>query len=485
MNYTVFSDHILGESHKKLNMGCEDYSGHYADPQQRYAIAVICDGHSDNQCFRSAVGARFGCESLIEVMRNWMELYCAAEESEQEQIWYHQSEIKQRIRMAFVHTWNEKVKKDIAEHPITEEELAPLDTARTRSTLKQYRENKLLSTIYGATMLAVCVCDRFHMAMQIGDGAIVKLEQGGVYTVPVEEDDKPEMEGPESMCDSDLLSREKAFRIEIAPGNPQAMFVMSDGVGDTPLSLGLRSNLQTLQKNLVEKMKENPQEGSEINETQAQFLHSFLEYYCSQGLQDDCSIGGFYNPAIEVSEVWLSKEELDAMKQNLEREKKERERKYLDTKQKLLEAYDENKRKIQDLERKKEMLQKQLGEIEEQLGGENGRNVQIENSMQANERDYENAMKAQSAARSSLEKYDRMEKPEAAVKKIGADKSRIDDSKTDESKLDDSKTDELKQDKEFIPFKETDAVKDQAETTTTNDMADTSENDSQNQEGAV
>ena len=76
---------------------------------------------------------------------------------------------------------------------------------------------------------------------------------GEVYTVPLPEDDKEEMEGPASLCDTDLLSREKAFRLEIFQGLPQAMFVTSDGIGDTPLSINLRENLCLFHRELLER----------------------------------------------------------------------------------------------------------------------------------------------------------------------------------------------------------------------------------------
>lgn len=389
MNYTVFSAHTIGKSHIRAGMGCEDYSGHYKDPEGRYMIAVICDGHSDPKCFRSARGARMGCEAALEVLKNLFENY--QEDGEPEALSRfldRKSEVSARIRAGILQEWNQKVAEDLKEEPITQAEYDALDTPQYRPAMKYYQEGKGLNNIYGATLIAAAACADFHLVLQIGDGIAVRLEGEGVYSAPLPEDDKEEMEGPASLCDTDLLSREKAFRLEIFPGIPQAMFVTSDGIGDMPLSVPLRENLCLFQRELLERRGEQTEGILELNEEQGKWLEDFISYYSRQGLEDDCCLGGFFDSAAAVEEVALSSEELDKLRRDLEQDRKEKEERYLDTKDKLQTALKENQDKIQKLCQQIDSLRQKTEKLEKQLEQERKESEHIRNVIERREKDY-------------------------------------------------------------------------------------------------
>lgn len=398
MNYTVFSAHTKGESHKKEGMDCEDYSEHYSDPEGRFAIGVICDGHSDAKCFRSAVGAKLGCDSLIQVMRAWMESFLGEKYSDpMAEIQAKKEEILQRIRMAFVQTWNYKVLEHIRNHPITKEELSKLDTPANRTAMRLYSEGKYLQHIYGATMLAVVGCDDFHIAMQIGDGVIIKVEKGGFYSIPVEDDDKDAAaEGPESMCDSDLLSRKKAFRISVNPGCPQALFVTSDGIGDMAYTWMLWESICTFQTGLMQKQNNNElQQGlMELNEAQNAFLMNFVDYYAVHGTNaDDCCFSGFYDPHIPVSQVRLSEEELQNLYKSMEEEYQLREEKYRKSQALLQENLQKVQFQIDSLESEINNLKKRGAELESKLNAAKDESNYYQEMLENNKQNSENDKK--------------------------------------------------------------------------------------------
>lgn len=390
MNYTVFSAHTIGKSHIRAGMGCEDYSEHYRDPEGRYMIAVICDGHSDPKCFRSARGARMGCEAAARILKNLFENYLEDSGPEALQRFLdRKGEISARVRAGILQEWNQKVSEDLKANPITREEYASLDTPQYRSAMRYYQEGKGLNNIYGATLIAAAACGDFHLAMQIGDGIAVRLEGRGVYTVPLPEDDKEEMEGPASLCDTDLLSREKAFRLEIFQGLPQAMFVTSDGIGDTPLSINLRENLCLFHRELLERGEEAEREGlTELNEKQEKWLEDFISFYSRQGLEDDCCLGGFFDSGSPAEDVALTREEIEKFRRDLERERKERQDRYHNTKNKLQAALDENQDKIQTLDRQIVSLKKRIEDLEKQLSLEKTESENIRNVIERSEKDY-------------------------------------------------------------------------------------------------
>lgn len=374
VNYTVFHDHITGNSHIKMGLQCEDCSAHFSDLDGRFAIAVICDGHSDPKSFRSERGAKLGCETVIDVMRRFFESYYEDETADAlKQLLRREESCKQRLRTAIVSGWNQRVREDLRSNPIRPEELAPLDCPQFRSTMKQYQAGKWLSNIYGATMVAAALCeDNFCLCMHIGDGVVVELEAEGNYMCPLPIDDREDILGPASLCDTDLLSREKAFRMRVLPFLPQAMFVTCDGVGDMPLTLEVKENLCVLQRGLMDQQNEPETQTlpklRELGDAQKEYLHSFLEYHSKRRLEDDCSLSGFYRNDKEVQEVRVSAEELELLFKALKEQEDSEEKRYQEAQKKVSGKFQEIEGKLTELTMRREQERKKIRDLEERLG---------------------------------------------------------------------------------------------------------------------
>ena len=404
MNYSVFSDHIQGNSHKALGMPCEDDTAHYCDPGGRFAIAAVCDGHSDPRCFRSSTGAQFGCETAVELLKNFFTCYeddvtgdCLAE------LLDNKERALMRLRAAFVTKWNQRVEVDIQEHPITKEELDGIPASYQRDR-EIYERGHRLSTIYGATMLAGGVCQDFHVVMHIGDGIIVRLDQKGVYNTPLPEDFQEDgIDSPESMCDTDLLSRPGAFRIDFFAYRPQAIFCMSDGVGDMPLGIRLRKNLLQLHRGLSEKADASGGGLTELNEAQQAFLHSFVEYFSKQGLEDDCSIAGFYITDMPAEDISLSKSEVDAEIQRIEEAKAEEELYYNEAHRRVSEAKEKAERTVQSYQKQLDKLQWEIDRISKALGLAEEDVLQFQRSLENAQKEHEQKVENYAKGRETVE----------------------------------------------------------------------------------
>lgn len=297
MKYRTFSGYHKGYSHVKNDKDCEDYAMSYSDPEGRYYICAACDGHSDNNCFRSAKGAQYGCESAVEVLRRFFDLYYEEEEKQS-----FSKETEDRLRRSIKQCWENKVEKDITDYPLTPEELAPL----SERVQKIYESKRGLNNIYGATFLAAAICEDFFVALHIGDGILLCVDSEGKYEEPLAEDPKSETGAPASLCDKDLFSREEAFRIKFSTEIPQAVVVSSDGIGDCMDMLQFREFF----RDLAEKFESMGEHGSglaELNERQKSYLGSCLKYWGDKGhgAEDDCSLAGIYDysrsiPAVRI-----------------------------------------------------------------------------------------------------------------------------------------------------------------------------------------
>ena len=306
MSYKTFDSYSKGYSHIKNGTDCEDFASSYADPEGRYYISVICDGHSDNNCFRSSKGARFGCESAVETLTRFFDLYY----EDNATIDLITPEVELRLKRSLKQCWDDKVLADIRSNPITEAEKEPL-SERVRSI---YEAGRGLLNIYGATLLAVAVCGDAFIALHIGDGVMLCVDQDGTYYEPLPDDEKSETGSPASLCDSDLFSRNNAFRSLVSPTIPIAVVVSSDGIGDCLDQL----DFMEFTYNLITKLKSMESETvfiSELSNNQKEYLDSCTAYYSAKGngVEDDCSISGIYSNEDNITEVKIPLSEAEKM----------------------------------------------------------------------------------------------------------------------------------------------------------------------------
>lgn len=346
MSYRTFSDYTKGYAHVKNNTGCEDYALSYTDPQGRYQIGVICDGHSDKNCFRSAKGAQYGAESAIRVLQNFMELYLNREEGEEIDLEQAQLRIKKSIKQC----WDNLAYADITQNPATEEELAPL----TDQVRKLYESGKGLLNIYGATFLATAVCEDFFFAMHIGDGEMLCVDAEGNYYDPLPADEKSETGSPASLCDSDLFTRENAFRSGFFKEIPQIVLVTSDGVGDCMDQLAFKEFVYNLFVK-IGTMEQKEQSAEVLNEAQAKYINSCLTYWADKGhgAEDDCSMAVIYQPRMMVPQVKLAAGQAQKLWTEVVTERNDMIRDYETRKQNICQSIDKQNQMIAVIEKQR------------------------------------------------------------------------------------------------------------------------------------
>ena len=209
---------------------------------------------------------------------------------------------KERLKKSIKQCWDNKVEKDLKDNPIKEEELEELsDKVRA-----YYASGRGLENVYGATLLATAICKDLWIILHIGDGVILSISSEGKYLEPIVYDPKSESGEPSSICNNDLFLREYAFRCEFLREIPTAVFLTSDGIGDSLDDLSIREFLYNLLTKLEEKRENNNAEC--LNDLQQTYLDSCVSYYAGQGqgVEDDCSIGGIYMEDQEIPLVSVS-----------------------------------------------------------------------------------------------------------------------------------------------------------------------------------
>jgi serine/threonine protein phosphatase PrpC len=236
MPYRSFSVTETGISHTKHGKGCEDFSLHYPPYGDKsappVALAVVADGHGDDNCFRSAKGAEFAALTAKDAIIEFVErLRPRLPEIIKRKQWPSEDVFKKYIRDLVKHIiaeWHGKVEKDYTGKPITDEELANAG----EKYRKRYAAGKDLHHAYGTTLIAAAITKDYWFGIHIGDGRFTALYPDGAFAQPVPWDERCYLNVTTSICDDDAL---EGSRICYAPASeklPIAVFLCSDGVDD-------------------------------------------------------------------------------------------------------------------------------------------------------------------------------------------------------------------------------------------------------------
>lgn len=139
---------VQGASHKKQGKECQDAWGWNSG--EDYLIVAIADGHGSVKCPFSKVGAEIGVDVAVnQLLRFWKQVNANPFR-----------DIKRLAEVSLpksiLRKWREKV----------------LDDYQRR--WKKYGEGDIF-TLYGATLLAVLVTEKFAVQLQLGDGDTVNL----------------------------------------------------------------------------------------------------------------------------------------------------------------------------------------------------------------------------------------------------------------------------------------------------------------------
>jgi hypothetical protein len=226
IRWRIIGHSSRGASHLQSGLPNQDAIGFWlpesgAGPP---AILAIADGHGSAQHFRSADGARLAVETANALLlsfsqanggeRGLAELQVAASE----------------LPRLILETWIAKVTAHLAAKPFRDEEYERLGEkeAEARAEISQ---NPLIA--YGATLLAVLITASYALYMQIGDGDVLFVDDGGATSRPVPPDPRLIANQTTSLCQPNASSD---FRLHIESPlvhTPALVLVSTDGYANS------------------------------------------------------------------------------------------------------------------------------------------------------------------------------------------------------------------------------------------------------------
>jgi hypothetical protein len=283
-SFFTFDTCKQGYSHIESGKECQDYaSSCYFD---RYAIAVVSDGHGGNDYFRSSVGSRLAVEAALDCVKVFVNVFIAKNKFNDNmlsQIVEMPDKFLRQLEMSIVSRWREKTYEHYLRDPFTLSEISTM-SEKLRSRYEEAPNTQFVKA-YGATLIVVAVLKQcFWFGLQLGDGKCVVLYKNGEIEHPIPINEKCFLNQTTSLCDETPLDE---FRHHFDWKNfPRWLFVGSDGVensfnGDE----GLNNFYEEVARAFRKKYWRDAI--AELNE--------YLPMLSRKGSRDDVSISGIFN----------------------------------------------------------------------------------------------------------------------------------------------------------------------------------------------
>lgn len=211
--FSGFSYSVMGASHKKRGIVCQDASAYRTG--NGYAAAVVADGHGGRKYFRSNVGSRCAVEAALETIEH---LYADPDEFDRLFMKDHKRIVK-RIEKYTIALWNEKIMKHLDTYPLTQEEL-------NRFSYDEFAEIPQES-YYGTTLVCTVMARGYSWGFQIGDGSLVAVFEDGETSMIMEYEESNPANITSSMCNANAADMFAEFYTE---KRPISIIVSTDGL---------------------------------------------------------------------------------------------------------------------------------------------------------------------------------------------------------------------------------------------------------------
>lgn len=297
----------IGASHIRHNIPCQDYG--LVKETENYKVFAVSDGHGDSNCFRSDRGSRFICETVIEILPEFID---SVLKNNNECLLYDldKSMLKQ-LSTSVIGNWLCRIEEDIADEPITSEIIAEFESYTGKhiavKNAEEYKCNIRVERAYGCTLIAGILTDDFLFLMHHGDGRCIVINECGDIIQPIPWDNRCVGSITTSCCDRDAIDNIRYSIIDLKKHNISACFLSSDGVEDSFASTDAMysyflDNIIYAVNNSAEKLSKH------LSET--------LPELSELGSSDDITIAGFIDvasciPFIEKFKAFSKKVELE------------------------------------------------------------------------------------------------------------------------------------------------------------------------------
>lgn len=198
--YKGFSRSVMGASHEKKGIVCQDSSAFKVS--EHYAVAVVADGHGSKKHFRSNIGSQAAVDATLETIERFYE---NPEEFEKNFPKYHDMIIR-NIEKQIISNWNWRIMKHLEENPVTVVEKKPFTNEEFEAISPE--------SYYGSTLIVAVAGKNFTFGVQIGDGSLVTVFDDGTTIMPMDYEEANPANITASICNNMAATMFDSFYIE-------------------------------------------------------------------------------------------------------------------------------------------------------------------------------------------------------------------------------------------------------------------------------
>ena len=218
---------VRGASHARTGLPNQDALGWLQKAGSgRLLIVAASDGHGSAKYFRSHVGSRLAVEAAIALAQEFLN-----GQPDLKNLSAIKRTAEERLPQELSRRWKEAVEAHIGSNPITVEELDALeksDGVNARETISSKPTHA-----YGATILTVLVEESFILYLQLGDGDILLVSDGGGVERPLPRDERLFANETTSLSSQSAWS-DFRFGFQTLVGPPPALILLStDGYANS------------------------------------------------------------------------------------------------------------------------------------------------------------------------------------------------------------------------------------------------------------
>jgi len=210
-SWWIWGKSVRGVTHQLQNKPLQDAWGQKTE--EGFSVLAVADGHGSTTAPYSAIGARLAVETACDVFTALYHSLIVPDASLYLNMAQRYRLAKLQIPRDLRRRWQDTVLQLHLESDVTNNDLKVSDILR----------------LYGTTLLTVFVTDNFAILSQIGDGAILVVEEDGTVSQPIPRDQR--LLGVETTSLAGKYA-EQDFKISLLmfePSSPMLFLVCSDG----------------------------------------------------------------------------------------------------------------------------------------------------------------------------------------------------------------------------------------------------------------
>lgn len=221
-DWGVLGNSVRGPNHKISGLPNQDSIRIYPGGNGKVTIIAVADGHGSSIHFRSAIGSQIAVRCAVRILSNKFKKLDTLE-------------IKRcvdDIPNLVCNAWNDKIMFHYAQNKFSPNELKLFeDNSWSNDFLEQLKLNARIA--YGTTLLVVVIKESLILYMQIGDGDILVVDEGGETRKPLPDDVQYSKYQTKSLCSDNAKLDFRVTTEEINYSNPVLVTASTDGYSNS------------------------------------------------------------------------------------------------------------------------------------------------------------------------------------------------------------------------------------------------------------